>query len=47
MTVKQKLFVKKYIERNGNGAQAALEAYDTIDPNVAKVIPSENLTKPM
>lgn len=45
MTIKQKLFVKKYLE-TGNGTQAALEAYNTNDPNVAKVIASENLTKP-
>ncbi|RJQ27951.1 hypothetical protein C4577_00360 [Candidatus Parcubacteria bacterium] len=45
MTTKQKLFIKKYLE-TGNGTQAALEVYNTNDPNVAKVIASENLTKP-
>lgn len=46
MTLRQKLFVKKYLERKGNGTQAVLETYDTIDPNVAGVISSENLRKP-
>lgn len=45
MTLKQRLFVQNYL-RSGNGTQAALETYDTNDPNVAKVIASENLTKP-
>lgn len=46
MTIKQKLFVKNYIERNGNGTQAALESYDTTNPNVAHSIATENLRKP-
>lgn len=46
MTLKQKLFVKKYIQNNGNGTQAVLETYDTTDPNVAGAISSENLRKP-
>lgn len=46
MTLRQKLFVKKYLEKNGNGTQAVLETYNTFDPKVAKVIASENLTKP-
>lgn len=45
MTLKQKKFIKKYIE-TGNGTQAALEAYDTTDPDTAAVIASENLIKP-
>lgn len=42
---KQQIFVKEYI-RTKNGTQSALKAYDTNDPQVAKVIASENLTKP-
>ncbi len=46
MTLKQKLFVKKYIEKNGNGTAAALEVYDVKNANVAHSIASENLRKP-
>ena len=46
MTLKQKLFIKNFVNNGGNGTQAALAAYDTADPSVAKVIGSENLTKP-
>lgn len=46
MTLKQRTFIKKYLENHGNGTKAALEAYDVSDPDVAKVIASENLTKP-
>ncbi len=46
MTLKQKLFVKKYIQNNGNGTQSVLETYNTDDPNVAGAIASENLRKP-
>lgn len=46
MTIKQKLFVKKYLENGGNGTQAALAVYDTDDSNVAAAISSENLRKP-
>lgn len=45
MTLKQKLFVKKYVE-TGNGTQAALEAYNTTSSSVAANIASENLRKP-
>lgn len=45
-TLKQRLFVKEYIKNNGNGTQAVLKVYDTTDPNTAKAISSENLTKP-
>lgn len=45
-TLKQKKFIKEYLENGGNGTQAALAVYDTKDPNIAKVIASENLTKP-
>lgn len=44
-TLKQKQFVKKYIE-TGNGTQAALETYNTAKPSVAANIASENLRKP-
>jgi len=46
LTVKQRKFIKKYIETKGNGTQAALEAYDTDKPNVANAIAVENLQKP-
>jgi hypothetical protein len=45
LTPKQKLLADAYIE-TGNGTQAALQAYDTTDPNVAAVIGYENLRKP-
>ena len=46
LTIKQKIFVNKYIETKGNGTRAALEAYNTDSQDVAKNIASENLTKP-
>lgn len=45
LTLKQRKFVNKLLETR-NGTQAALDAYDVVNPNVAKVIASENLTKP-
>lgn len=45
LTRKQDTFVKGIL--NGQSAtQAALTSYNTSDPSVAKVIASENLTKP-
>lgn len=44
-TKKQRGFAKDYVE-SGNGTQAALKNYDVKSPEVAKVIASENLTKP-
>lgn len=46
LTIKQKKFVNEYIKSNGNGQQSAMKVYDTKDPNVARAIASENLTKP-
>ena len=46
LTVKQAKFVKEYVKNDGNGAKAALKVYDTKDYDTAKVIASENLTKP-
>lgn len=44
LTRKQTIFVQQVL--NGkSGTQAALAAYDTADPAVAKVISSQNLTK--
>ncbi len=45
LTKKQRGFANDYID-SGNGTQAALRNYDTDNPEVAKVIASENLTKP-
>lgn len=45
LTLKQSKFIKKYIQ-TGNGSQSAMQAYDVTDPEVAKSIASENLTKP-
>lgn len=45
LTKKQKGFVKDYI-KTGIGEKAALNNYDTTDPNTARSIASENLTKP-
>ena len=44
-TIKQKLFVDKYIETK-NGTKAAREVYNTKNDAVAWVIASENLRKP-
>ena len=46
LTLKQRNFVKRYVTNGGNGTQAVLDAYNTSDPNVAKVIASKNLTLP-
>ena len=50
LTVKQQAFVNAYTDTSkptfGNGTQAALTVYDTIDNNTAKVIAHENLRKP-
>lgn len=45
LTPKQAKFVQGIAEGK-SGTQAALEAYNTDDPNVAHVIASENLQKP-
>lgn len=45
-TLKQRKFVKAYLENGGNGSRAALSAYNTTDSEVAKVIAAENFTKP-
>lgn len=45
-TLKQRGFVKEYIETKGNGTEAVLRVYDTKDRNTAHVIASENLLKP-
>ena len=45
LTKKQRIFVNEYAD-TGNATKAALEAYDTDDPEVASVIGYENLTKP-
>ena len=44
-TLKQRRFIKAYVQNGGNATQAALEAYDTTY-NTARVIGCENLTKP-
>lgn len=44
-TMKEKKFVKEYIENGGNATVAALKAYDTTSVNSAKRIGSENTTK--
>lgn len=44
-TIKQRKFVKEYLENGGNGTQAALKAYNTSDLRSAKTMASENLTK--
>ncbi len=46
MSIKQKLFVKKYIEHKGNGTKAALDAYDVKNYNTAHSIAIGNLQKP-
>jgi len=46
-TYKQKLFVQEYIKNKGNGTQSALKVYNTTDDNTARMIASDNLTKPI
>lgn len=46
MTVKQKLFVKKYIENKGNGTETVLSIYNTSNRNAAGVIASQLLSIP-
>lgn len=45
LTRKQNVFVNE-LASGKSATQAALVAYNTSDPNIAKVIASENLTKP-
>ncbi len=45
MTLKQKLFVNKYIEYNGNASKAALAVYN-VKPSTARQVGYEVLTKP-
>lgn len=46
MTLKQRQFVKKYIQNGGNGTQAAMDVYNTKNYNSAHSIASDNLQKP-
>ena len=46
LTTKQKIFVKKYVENNGNGSKTALQVYDVKDSAVARSLASETLAKP-
>ena len=45
LTVKQKKFVKAYVENEGNGLQAAKKVYKTSSDKSAAVISSQNLAK--
>jgi phage terminase small subunit len=45
LTVKQRCFVKHYLE-TGNGTAAAMAAYAVADRNTARSIGTENLRKP-
>ena len=44
-TVKEKKFVKEYINNGGNATQAALKVYDVTSMGSAKLIGHENITK--
>lgn len=44
LTIKQKKFVKEYIE-TGNATEAAARVYDVTDRNSARAIGGENLSK--
>jgi len=46
LSLKQKQFVKAYIENGGNATKAALETYNVKNYNTAHAIASENLQKP-
>lgn len=45
-TEKEKKFIKAYVKNGGNGAKAALDAYETKDPRRAATIATKNLQKP-
>ena len=45
-TIKQKQFVKRYIENGGNGTQAAMDVYNAKNYNTAHAIAVDNLQKP-
>ncbi len=45
-TLKQRRFIKAYVQNGGNATQAAWVAYDTEDYDTAKSIGCENLIKP-
>lgn len=45
LTKKERLFVREYAKHE-NGTQAALKVYDVKNSEVAKVVASQNLTKP-
>lgn len=47
ITLKQKLFAKKYVDTMGNAQQAALEVYDVKKRSTAGNIGHENLKKPL
>lgn len=46
LTIKQKKFVKAYVENDGNGTKAALQVYNTTSEDVARSMSAENLAKP-
>jgi len=46
LTVKQKKFVKAYVEKDGNGQEAVKAVYDVNSDAVASTIASENMRKP-
>jgi hypothetical protein len=46
LTKKQRGFIKEYIKPNTTGTSSAMKVYNCKNENVAKVIASENLTKP-
>lgn len=45
LTLKQEEFTKEYVSNHGNGTQAALKTYDTVDAATAAAIATENLKK--
>lgn len=47
MTLKQKTFVKRYVQNGGNGTKAAMDVYNAKNYNTAHTIASENLQKPV
>ncbi len=46
MTLKQKTFVKRYLQNGGNGTRAVLDSYNVKNKHTAESIASENLRKP-
>jgi hypothetical protein len=46
LTIKQKKFIDEYVANNGNGTQAIIKAYPNVTYDSARMMASDNLSKP-